>query len=67
MSKYEPLWRYIGNCNKEAFTLTFAQIAEIIGVPLDHSFLRHKKELTEHGYTVGKISMKEQKVTFEKC
>ena len=27
---------------------------------------RVKKELTEYGYKVGKISMKEQKVMFEK-
>ena len=29
-------------------------------------FLKHKKELTEYGYWVGKISMKEQTVTFNK-
>ena len=36
------------------------------GLSIDHSFLTYKKELIEYGYKVGKISMKEQKVTFEK-
>lgn len=67
MSKYEPLWRCIKDCGKDSITLTFAEIASIAGVPLDHSFLRYKKELTEYGYEVRKISMKEQNVTFGKC
>ena len=32
----------------------------------DRLWRRVKKELTEYGYMVGKISMKEQKVMFEK-
>lgn len=36
------------------------------GLPIDHSFLKYKKELREYGYKVGKISMKEHKVFFEK-
>ena len=36
------------------------------GLSIDHSFLTYKKELIEYGYKVGKISMKEQRVTFEK-
>ena len=32
----------------------------------DRLWRRVKKELTEYGYKVGKISMKEQKVMFEK-
>ncbi len=67
MSKYEALWSYIKNCGKDTVTLTFEEIGGIVGVPLDHSFLRYKKELTEYGYEVKKISMKEQKVTFTKC
>lgn len=66
MSKYERLWHYIEACEKEGLTLTFAEIGEIAGTALDHSFLRYKKELTEYGWEVGKISMKEQKVRFEK-
>lgn len=67
MSKYDLLWKYISDCNKDSLTLTFDEIGSIGGVPIDHSFLQHKKELTEYGYAVKKISMKEQKVTFEKC
>lgn len=67
MSKYDSLWQYVADCGKETLTLTFAQIGEIAGVPLNHSFLRYKKELAGYGYEVGKISMKEETVTFEKC
>ena len=67
MSKYEKLWNYIKSCNEDTLTLTFAEIGEIAGVPLDHAFLRYKKELAEYDWEVRKISMKEQKVTFEKC
>lgn len=51
----------------EVITLTFEEIGNIAGVPPDHSFLQYKKELTEFGWKVKKISMKEQQVTFEKC
>ncbi len=67
MSKYERLWIHIKTCGVNTITLTFEEIGQIAGVPIDHSFLRYKKELTEYGWAVGKISMKEQKVTFEKC
>ncbi len=67
MSKYDGLWSYISDCGKGSLTLTFDEIGSIAGVPIDHSFLRYKKELAEYGYEVRKISMKEQKVTFEKC
>lgn len=66
MSKYERLWSYIKNCEKDNITLTFEEIGDIAGVLIDHSFLRYKKELTEYGYEVGKISMKEKKVIFVK-
>lgn len=39
---------------------------EILGFPIDHSFLNYKKELLAYGYTVGKISLKDQTVKFEK-
>lgn len=55
------------SCNEDMLTLSFAEIGEIAGVPLDHAFLRYKKELAEFGWEVRRISMKEQKVTFEKC
>ena len=46
--------------------LTFAQIESILGFPIDHAFLTFKKELTEYGYKVVKISMKAQSVLFER-
>ena len=49
-----------------SFTLTFKEIQEITGIPIDHSFLNYKKELTDYGYQVGKISMKEQTVIFNR-
>lgn len=64
MSKYEALWNYINSCGKDALTLTFDEIGKICGVSIDHSFLRYKKELTEYGYEVSKISMKLQTVLF---
>lgn len=65
MSKYDPLWEYIQNRGEQTFKLTFEEIEKIAGVPIDHSFLKYKKELLEYGYEVGKISMKEQTVVFK--
>ncbi|MGN0486409.1 MAG: hypothetical protein ACI4GB_04180 [Acutalibacteraceae bacterium] len=67
MSKYEPLWQYIQKSDTQSLQLTFAEIGEILGFAIDHSFLAHKKELAAYGYTVGKISMKNQTVDFEKA
>jgi len=64
MSKYNALWEYVQKSGKESFQLTFEEIQEIVGIPIDHSFLKYKKELTDYGYQVGKISMKEQTVLF---
>ena len=66
MSKYNNLWEYIESCGKDQFVLTFEEINSIAGVPLDHSFLKFKKELLEYGYKVEKISIKEKKVIFLK-
>lgn len=66
MSKYDPLWRWIKENGTDGVTLTFAQIEEISGLPIDHSFLKHKKELPEYGFRVGKISLKEQTATFHR-
>ena len=60
------LWEYIRRSGGPSLKLTFAEIERIAGLPIDHSFLRYKKELTEYGWQVGKISMKEQTVTFNK-
>jgi len=46
--------------------MSFAEIEKIAGLPIDHSFLNYKKELQVYGWKVGKISLKEQSVVFEK-
>ena len=66
MSKYDPLWNWIQEKDVDSFKLTFAEIEEIAGIPVDHSFLKYKKELMEYGYQVGKISMKAETIAFEK-
>lgn len=66
MSKYDTLWKYIRDNGRPSYKLTFDEIAEIAGLPIDHSFLKYKRELAEYGYQVGKISMKEQTVIFNK-
>lgn len=66
MSKYDTLWEYVQKKGEQSFKLTFEEIQNIAGIPIDHSFLKYKKELTEYGYEVGKISMKEQTVIFNK-
>lgn len=73
MSKYEPLWNWIKERWQndadigDSLKLTYADIERIAGFHIDHSFLTYKKELLEYGFKVGKISMKEQFVTFEKA
>ena len=66
MSKYNTLWAYIHESGEPQLTLTFDEIGQIAGIPLDHSFLKYKKELSDYGYAVGKISMKDQAVVFIK-
>jgi len=64
MSKYDELWKYVSETGKDSFNLSYEDIENVAGVPIDHSFLTYKKELHEYGYKVGKISMKEQTVEF---
>lgn len=66
MSKYNVLWEYVKNNGNPSFRLTFDEIQNIAGLPIDHSFLTYKKELVEYGYEVGKISIKNQAVDFHK-
>jgi 23S rRNA G2445 N2-methylase RlmL len=66
MSKYEPLWKYLQADGNDTLKLAFEEIKAIIGFDIDHSFLAYKKEAVRYGYKVGKISMKEQRVTFQK-
>lgn len=66
MSKYEPLWRYLKVNKKDSYKLSYEEIKNILGFDIDHSFLTYKKESKEYGYEVGKISMKEKIVMFNK-
>ena len=66
MSKYESLWKYLKENNKENYKLSYEEIKNILGFEIDHSFLNYKKELKDYGYEVGKISMKEKTVIFNK-
>ena len=66
MSKYDALWAYVQKDGSPTLKLTFAQIQDIAGIPIDHSFLRYKKESADYGYQVGKISMREQTVVFQR-
>lgn len=66
MSKYDALWKYVSETGKDSFKLSYEDIENVAGVSIDHSFLTYKKELTQYGYKVGKISMKEQTVEFIK-
>ncbi len=62
MSKYEPLWKYLKENNKEIYVLSYAEIKTILGFEIDHSFLTYKKEANKYGYEVKKISIKEKTV-----
>lgn len=66
MSKYDALWIWIKENGEYSFEMTFSEIEQIIGQPIDHSFLNYKKELTQYGFEVGKISMKNKTVSFKK-
>ena len=66
MSKYDRLWEYVKNDPRDSFRLSFEEIENIAGLPIDHSFLKYKKELEGYGCEVGKISMKEKTVSFIK-
>lgn len=66
MSKYEPLWNYIKENQKDSYKLTYEEIKSILGFEIDHSFLTYKKELKNYGYEVSKISMKEKIVIFNR-
>ena len=68
MSKYFPLWQEVARSMQgvNKLMLTFEEVRDVLGFEIDHLFLDCKKELEEYGYKVGKISLKEQKITFEK-
>lgn len=58
MSKFSPLWEYVAGQQGGELLLSFAQVEEICGLPIDHSFLNCKKELLAYGWQVKKISLK---------
>lgn len=66
MSKFDALWIWIKDNGCNSFKLSFQEIESIAGAPIDHSFLRYKKELLNYGFRVVKISMKEESILFEK-
>lgn len=66
MSKYDSLWEYVKKDGSKSLKLEFEEIQKITGIAIDHSFLKYKKELTEYGYKVGKISLKDQTIIFNK-
>ena len=66
MSKYDKLQNYIKENDKEEYILSYEDVKDILGFDIDHSFLTYKKELKEYGYEVGKISLKNNNITFKK-
>jgi hypothetical protein len=40
----------------QSFRLILEEIQSMAGISIDLSFLKYKRELTEYGYQVGKIS-----------
>ena len=66
MSKYEPLWKFLECDGSDCLQLPFSRIVEVLGFEIDHSFLNYKQEAAGFGYTVEKISMKEQWVSFRR-
>ena len=66
MSKYPALWEHIQTIDAEKLTLSYSELQDILGFPIDHRFLTYKKELLDYGWNVKKISMKEETVLFER-
>ena len=66
MSNYDSLWAFVRQIGTDTLKLTFGEIERAAGIPIDHSFLNHKKELNAYGYEVKKISLKERTVLFQK-
>lgn len=54
MSKCDALWKYVRERGQARLILTFDEAEAIAGVPLDHSFLKYKRELLEYGYVQRK-------------
>ena len=63
MSKYDALWGSIRERGQPRLTLSFDAAEELAGVPLDHSFLSCKKELTAYGYAVSSFLQLRKELT----
>lgn len=66
ISKYNALWSLVSQQDGTTVTLSFAEIEQAAGMPLDHSFLSYKKELLDYGWQVEKISPKKKTVKFKR-
>ena len=66
MSKYGELWKYVSEKDGDELSHSFDEIESVAGVPLDHSFLNYKKELSDYGFKVKKISIKNRLVIFSR-
>ena len=66
MSKYEPLWEYVKDNGERRLVMTYEEAENVLNFPIEHSFLTYKKELKNYGYEVKKISMKDERILFEK-
>jgi hypothetical protein len=66
MSKYEQLWKHLQTDGSHIVKRSFEEIKTILGFDIDHSFLTYKKEAGQFGYQVGKISLKEKYVIFNR-
>lgn len=66
MSKYQPLWDYVKAHDQDVYDLSFEDISRILGFEIDHAFLTYKKELLDMGYEVGKISLKNKRLTMHR-
>ena len=66
MSKYNPMWSRVGKSKEVSLQLSFEEIEEVLGIPVDHSFLKYKKELSAYGWSVQNISMKQKTVLFHR-
>lgn len=66
MSRYEKLWEHLQSDGSSSLKLSFEEIGSITGFAIDHSFLSFKKESIQFEYSVGKISLKEKHVTFNR-
>lgn len=45
MSKYNLLWEYVQKKGSQSFKLTFDEIKDIAGIPIDHSFFDIQKRI----------------------